>query len=55
MTALLSIIAGVSSSLVFATAIGYTRLYLYLTNLKLLCIGWTISAATAIITYQLLH
>jgi hypothetical protein len=47
MSALLSIIAGA-----FATAIGYTRLYLYLTNRQLLCIGWTISAATAIITYQ---
>lgn len=52
MNALLSIIAGVFASLAFATAIGYTRLYLYLTNRQLLCIGWTISAATAIITYQ---
>ncbi len=55
MTALISIIAGVFTSLAFATAIGYTRLYLYLTNRQLLGIGWIISAATAIITYQLLN
>ena len=52
MNALLSIIAGVFASLAFAAAIGYTRLYLYLTNRQLICIGWTISSATAIITYQ---
>lgn len=52
MNAIISIITGDLTALTFATAIGYTRLYLYLTNRQLLCIGWTISAATAIITYQ---
>ena len=56
MNAFISIVAGVFSSLCFATIIGYTQIYRYLTNSQLLCIGWTISAATAIIIYQtLLH
>lgn len=54
MNALISIVTGVFSSLCFATIIGYTQIYRYLTNRQLLCIGWTISAATAIIIYQTL-
>lgn len=52
MNALISFVFGVFSSLCFATIIGYSQIYRYLTNSQLLCIGWTISASTAIIGYQ---
>lgn len=55
MTSIISIIAGVFASFAFANAVGYTGLHFYLTKRQLLVIDWTISAATAIITYQLLN